>query len=141
LTKTYSNACKFLVLQYLLWGKLFAENSHLTSVVSLSNCYFQQKPSPQKQWGSSGWKKKYLDHDLSRNEIEQVSESRWRSFFLDNCAALLHGPLAFYSCYTSVFLWPLIFQSETLYCSEKATWMFGDGRHTGSVRIWYSQYL
>ena len=32
---------------------------------------------------------KNLDHDLSRNEIEQVSESRSRSFFSDNYAALI----------------------------------------------------
>ena len=53
---------------------VFAENSRLTSlqrvaarrVVSLSSCYFQQKPSPQERMGLK-WLKKNLDHDLSRN--------------------------------------------------------------------------
>ena len=50
----------------------------------MSSDYFQQKPSLQKRMGFK-WLKN-LDHDLSKIEIEWVSESTSRSFFRLLCS-------------------------------------------------------
>ena len=69
----------------LLWGKLFAENSRLTSlqrvaarrVVSLSSCYFQQKPYPQKRMGF-----KWLNHLSWDISLSRYSKMLWNVFLI-----------------------------------------------------------